>query len=44
MKHLQEKKKREANEASDLANVIKEILESDDDVYSMVADEKFSDA
>ena len=42
MKHLEEKRKEEVKEALDSANVITEILESDDDVYSVVADEKFS--
>ena len=41
-KHLEEKRKEEAKEASDSVNVIKEILESDNDVYSIVADVKFS--
>ena len=41
MKDLEEKRKEEAKEASNSANVIKEILESDDNVYSVVADEKF---
>ena len=44
MKHLEEKRKEEAKEASNSVNVIKEILESDDNVYSVVADEKFFDA
>ena len=42
MKDLEEKRKEEAKEASDSMNVIKEILESDNDVYSIVADEKYS--
>ena len=42
-KYLEEKRKEEAKEASNSTNVIKENLESDDDVYLVIADEKFSD-
>ena len=42
-KHLEEKRKEEAKEASDSANIIKENLEKDDNFYSVAADEKSFD-
>ena len=40
-KHLEEKRKEKANETLDSANIIKENLEYDNDIYSVVADEIF---